>query len=414
MKKAILFSLSVCLIAALLIFSGSTDRGSEATNIKTAVAASPSASAAPAENVIRVGVPATMTGLGTSDDARVLLGLQYAHSVSPSVEIGSTTYKIELVKQDDGGTAAGAQSAAQALKKAGVSAVIGSFRTKSAADALPLYDKAGIPALALCCADPDAGKDAASFFRLGAGTPLYGGAAASLAQSLDKHSAAVLVEKTDTASQALGKAFETAFTALGGSCKEYAYTAGRKNDSSLAQAIQQSGADVVFMASGAEDGEAFLRLARREGVLCPVIGPSSWDAGLLLSDADYYSESVYAIADYDGCGTDEVSSGFASRFSAWAGDAKNAKLQNGGSTYASSYSALGYDAYMLLLSAIKTAGSTDPQAITDALRKTQYSGVTGTVSFGKDGSAVRTLACVKELDRKAARFDLLKTVQVGA
>ena len=132
MKKAILFSLSVCLIAALLIFSGSTDRGSEATNIKTAVAASPSASAAPAENVIRVGVPATMTGLGASDDARVLLGLQYAHSVSPSVEIGSTTYKIELVKQDDGGTAAGAQSAAQALKKAGVSEWI-EFREGDAA-----------------------------------------------------------------------------------------------------------------------------------------------------------------------------------------------------------------------------------------------------------------------------------------
>ena len=174
-----------------------------------------------------------------------------------------------------------------------------------------------------------------------------------------------------------------------------------------------AGADVVFMVSSAEDGEAFLRLARKSGVVCPVIGPSSWDAGLLLSDADYYSDNVYVIADYDGCGTEQVSAGFASRFSAWAGDNKDVRLKNGGSTYASSYSALGYDAYMLLVKAIKSAASTEPAAISDALLKMSYSGVTGTLAFD-GGRTGRTLTYVKQLDRDTGRFTLIKTIEIGS
>lgn len=409
MKKALLFMFSICLVAALLIFSGSTDRSSGVSNINTAKA-SASASPSPETNVIRIGVPASVTGPGSTDDARVLLGLRYAHLVAPTLDIGSTTYKIDLVETDDSGTQAGAAAAAKSLVSANVSAVIGSFASAGERAALPTYKKAGLPTLALCGTAQDADSGALS---LAAPASLTGSAAASLAQSLGRHNAAVLTDSADASSQVLGKAFVEAFTKLGGSCTEIAFSAGKKLDQQAVQAVESAGADVVFMVSSAEDGEAFLRLARKSGVVCPVIGPSSWDAGLLLSDADYYSDNVYVIADYDGCGTEQVSAGFASRFSAWAGDNKDVRLKNGGSTYASSYSALGYDAYMLLVGAIKSAASTEPAAISDALLKMSYSGVTGTLAFD-GGRTGRTLAYVKQLDRDTGRFTLLKTIEIGS
>lgn len=415
MKKVFLFTVSICLVAALLIFSGATGRGPEASNIKAvpSAKATDSASPAPEERVLQIGVPLSLTGSGSTDDARVLLGLKYAHSIAPTVDIGGVTYKVELVETNDNGTKSGAEAAAQSLTGKKVSAVIGSFASANAVSTLSVYDKAGIPALSLCCSNVDAGKDGQLFFRLSGTDMLFGGAAASLAQSLEKHNAAVLVDDADSASQALGAAFTEAFQKLGGSCQSYRFTSGKKDYTALSQAIQKGGADLVFMASGAEDGQAFLRQARKEGVLCPIIGPAGWDAGLLLSDADYYSDDVYAIADYDGCGTDQVSTGFAARFSAWVHDGNDASVKNGGSTYASSYSALGYDAYMLLLKAFRTAGVTDAKAVADALRKTDYKGVTGAFSFDKTGNVSRTAAFVKTVDRKTAKFDLVKSISIG-
>ena len=411
MKKVLLFALSICLCAALLIFSGSSNRGSEASNtVETKVSqATVSASPSPETNVIRIGVPASLTGPGSTDDARFLLGLRYAHSVDPSIDIGSTTYKIELVEADDSGTAAGAKSAAKFLQKKGLTAVIGSFETQRAQSALPEYEQLKLPVFALC----GDGISAGNVRTLGSSNALAGGAAASLAQSLGKTHAAVVTDPADTASQALGKAFEYAFAKLGCSSTELTFAAGKKNDTALAQAVQSSGADVVYMVSGAEDGEVFLRQAHEAGLTCPIIGPSSWDAGLLLADAGSLPDEVYVVADYDGCGSDQVSAGFASRFSAWAKDAKDAELKNGGCTYASSYSALGYDAYMLLLDAIKSAASADPKAVGEALKTVDYTGVTGTLSFDKSGSAARTVACIKKLNRFAGSFELLRTVEIG-
>lgn len=58
-------------------------------------------------------------------------------------------------------------------------------------------------------------------------------------------------------------------------------------------------------------------------------------------------------------------------------------------------SALGYDAYITLLQAIKDADSVDPAAIRDALVNVEAEGVTGTIKFDENGDADKSLAFVK-------------------
>lgn len=70
-------------------------------------------------------------------------------------------------------------------------------------------------------------------------------------------------------------------------------------------------------------------------------------------------------------------------------------------------SALGYDAYLCLLQAIKDADSTDPAAVRDALENVSVTGVTGDITFNETGDANKSLAFIKTI--KDGQFQFLTT-----
>lgn len=61
----------------------------------------------------------------------------------------------------------------------------------------------------------------------------------------------------------------------------------------------------------------------------------------------------------------------------------------------SSFAALGYDAAMIMAQAIEAAGSTDSEAIIDALRNTNFSGVTGDITFGAGGNPIKAVVVAR-------------------
>ena len=64
------------------------------------------------------------------------------------------------------------------------------------------------------------------------------------------------------------------------------------------------------------------------------------------------------------------------------------------------FAALGYDAAYILADAIERAGSTDRQAIIDALAATEYEGVTGKITFDEVGDPIKSLTIIKIVDGK--------------
>jgi branched-chain amino acid transport system substrate-binding protein len=63
--------------------------------------------------------------------------------------------------------------------------------------------------------------------------------------------------------------------------------------------------------------------------------------------------------------------------------------------------ALGYDAYMILIDAIKRAGSADPEAITKALAETKgFVGVTGVTTINETHDAEKPVGIVKIVNGK--------------
>ena len=77
---------------------------------------------------------------------------------------------------------------------------------------------------------------------------------------------------------------------------------------------------------------------------------------------------------------------------------------NGGNDMIAAVSVMGFDAYNVALEAIKLAGSTDPVAIKDALWDVNYDGITGNITFGENGDAVRDTAYIKISDNVAVAW----------
>ena len=87
---------------------------------------------------------------------------------------------------------------------------------------------------------------------------------------------------------------------------------------------------------------------------------------------------------------------------------KTALANNGGNDQLAAVSAMGYDAYFVALEAIKAAGTTDSEAVKEALASVTYKGVTGEISFGENGDANRTSAFIKKCNTETAAWDLVR------
>ena len=67
------------------------------------------------------------------------------------------------------------------------------------------------------------------------------------------------------------------------------------------------------------------------------------------------------------------------------------------------WNALGYDAAMLIIDAIERSGSTDPQAITDAIAETtEFAGVTGTFAIDENHNPVKPAVMIELQDGEIA------------
>jgi glycerol kinase len=76
---------------------------------------------------------------------------------------------------------------------------------------------------------------------------------------------------------------------------------------------------------------------------------------------------------------------------------------------ANAFSALGFDAYMVILDAIERANSTDPEKIRDAIASTKdFVGATGNITLDENGDAVKS-AVIKKVSN--GEFKYLTTVE---
>ena len=399
MKKYLAIILACALLACLFVGCGQKAATDEP-------AASGEASApADGEKVVKIGVFEPASGDNGAGGKQEALGMQYANSVQPTVEIGGETYKVELVSADNQSSTDKAASAASTLVSAGVSCVLGSYGSSVCIAASDTFKNAGIPAIGVTCTNPQVTEGNTHYFRICFLDPFQGTVLANFAKdNFQAKKAYCLAKLGDDYSVGLCNYFKQAFEALGGEVVYETFPEGNSDFTSYITNAKNANADVFFAPVSTEAAALIIDQASSQGMTMPLLAGDTWDSNVILNAAKGKDVKVFITTFYQEGGNAEFDAGF----KAWLESDATALANNGGDTTIAAVSAMGYDAYFVALEALKAAGSTDPVKVNEALWNVKYTGVSGDIAFESvNGDAIRDTAYVKTANTETGAWDFI-------
>ena len=385
MKKVIALVLALVMVFALCA-CGSSD------------SASSTKAASSDEKVVKIGVFEPTSGQNAAGGKKEILGIEYAHSLNPTIDINGETYNIELVYADNASDAAKAPSAAQLLISNNVSVVIGTYGSGCAIAAGDLFAEAKSPAIGTSCTNPQVTLGNDYYFRIAYIDPFQGAVMASYALKNGCKDCVVIVEAGDDYSAGFGNYFSEAMVNGGASCDTVTFQTGETDFSTIMANIKSKGYDGIFAPVSIETAPLIINQAREAGVDCQIMAGDTWDDISIAERAGANANGVFFSAFFDASDTsNEAGVAFNKGILEWiSADATRTENNGGAADAISSVTPCGYDAYMAAYNAILAAQSTDGEAIRDALASLEVKGlVTGDLKFDENGDAIKNYVAIK-------------------
>ena len=362
-------------------------------------------------NTVTIGVFEPASGDNGAGGKQETLGVQYANSVQPTVEIGGKTYNVVVKYVDNESSNDKAPSAAAELVNAGCSIVLGSYGSGVSIAGGPTFEAAGIPAVGITCTNPQVTEGNGYYFRICFLDPFQGTVLANYAfNELGVTKAYCLNKLGDDYSGGLVKYFIDAFEGLGGECVHEEFPDGNSDFTSYVANAKNSGCGVFFSPVSTEAAQLIIDQVVAQGASFPLLAGDTWDSNVILQAAKGKDVQITVTTFYP----EGADANFDSSIKAWInGDSTNL-ANNGGDDTVAAVTAMGYDAYFFALAAFQKAGSTDPAKVMEALWSTEINGVTGPIALDQtNGDAIRNTAFVKQADTTNGTRIALDPVTVG-
>ncbi len=293
--------------------------------------------------------------------------------------------KIKYVYKDEKGDAQEATTAYSALvENENIVALIGDVTSapckavaaKAAADNMPMLTPSGTDAeiteigenvFRTCFIDPYQGELMANY----------------AAKKLNAKTAAVLYDNGDPYSTGIALAFEEAAKTEGMTVTNMEGYATKSTDfKAQLTRIKSSNPDVLLLPVYYNDVALIVKQIKQLGIESILLGADGWD-GVAAQLTDEESRSVvngnaYFCSQYSASSTDPELQSFLKEYKEKYGLEPNM------------FAVLGYDSMHIMAEAINKAGTTeDPDAIIEALKQTNYKGLTGTTTFDEKRNPVR-------------------------
>ena len=354
------------------------------------------------EKVVRIGVFEPLTGDNGAGGKQEMLGMQYANTVQPTVEIGGEEYKVELVPVDNRTTAENGPSAAAELIDNGVSIVLGSYGSGVSMAGGTVFEEAGIPAIGVTCTNPQVTADCSVYHRICFLDPFQGTVLANYAyKELGVQTAYTLAMLGSDYDQGVVYYFKEAFEALGGKVVSDDFTEGSSDFVSYINNAKSAGAGVIMAPVSTNYAQLIIEAAAAQGYEGELLGSDTWDNNKVVESAKGKDVSIKVTTFYQEGGAPEFDAGIKE----WINANAEAKTNNGGNDMVAAVTAMGYDAYFVALEAIKAAGSVEPAAVLEALHGVSYTGVSGLIEFDEIGDAKRDAAFIKMANTETGEWD---------
>ncbi len=365
-------------------------------------------------NVIKIGVFEPASGDNGAGGKQETLGIQYAHSVAPTVEIGGTTYEIQLEIVDNESSNDKAATAANTLINAGCSIVLGSYGSGVSIAASDIFGNAGIPVVGITCTNPQVTEGNEHYFRICFLDPFQGTVLANFAKDeLKVTKAYCLAKMGDDYSTGLVNYFKESFEALGGTVVSQTFPDGTSDFTSYITTAQNEGCGVFFSPVSTEAAANIVEQANAQGMTMPILAGDTWDSNVVLQAAEGTANNIYITTFFDEGDTSDAAVKFVTGCKEWINANAEAKTNNNGDDTIAAVTAMGYDAYFVALEALKAAADPmDPVAVNEVLWDVNYDGVTGNIRFDEIGDAIRNVAYIKKVNTTDAVWEFVAVQSV--
>lgn len=339
-----------------------------------------------AEEPIRIGEYASITGkeasLGQSSHNGTLMAIDDLNTA------GGVLGRPLLLLTEDTQSKPGesATAAKKLISRDKVVALLGEVASSRSLEAAPVAQALKVPMISPASTNPKVTETGNYIFRTCFIDPFQGPVMAKFAQDkLRAKRVALMVSNSSAYSIGLAKFFREAFTANGGTIVlEQKYAEGDKDFKAQLTAIKSAGVDAVFNPGYYNEGALIVLQARDLGLTLPIFGADSWEAEALIELGGKAIEGAYLCSHYSPADPSPQVQNFVQAYKKRFGSTPD------------SNASLGYDSVLVLVDAIKRAGSTDRVKIRDALAATtNFPAVTGNITIDAQRNASKNAVIIQ-------------------
>jgi branched-chain amino acid transport system substrate-binding protein len=344
-------------------------------------AAAPAATPAPsAATVVKIGHVGPTSGpnahLGKDNENGARMAIDELNAAG--VKIGDKTVKLELLAEDDASDPKQGTAAAQKLVDSKVNGVVGHLNSGTSIPASQIYNAAGIPQISPSSTNPKLTRQGYNnVFRVVADDTQLGGALGKYAVDTLKGKSIAVIDDRTAYGQGVADEFEKAVVAAGGKVVGREFTNDKATDfNAILTTLKAKKPDVVFFGGMDAVGGPMLRQMKQLGIKAKFMGGDGICtaelpklAGDALGDDMVYCAEAGGVEGEGKADMDKFAQAFKAKFN------EDVKL----------YAPYVYDAVKVMVGAMQTAGSAEPEKYLPALKATKYKGVTGQIEFDEKG-----------------------------
>jgi len=351
-----------------------------------------------AADVIKIGLNMPFSGARETAGMSARTGADMVKddiNASGGLNVGGKHYTIEYIYEDNRSDPQQAvKNALKLITKDQVMAILGPNDSSKAIPAGAISHSFKTPMVSGTSTNPKTTKGRDFVFRACFLDPFQGEAMASFATSeLNATKAAVLYNVADAYPRGLAKFFKAAFEAKNGEGSVVAFESflsSEKDYSAHLSRIVASGADVLFVPQYDNEIPAIVKQAKAKGWDKVILGGDTWGTASLMENCGDDCKGFFFSSHFGAIGAKGKSLQFVERFKS-----KMNVLPTGDA-------ALGYDSASLLMTAIASMESINPNlfearaAIKDKLASIKdFEGVSGTLDMTAGGDPTKSATIIR-------------------
>ena len=352
-----------------------------------------------AGGTIKVGEFASLTGkeatFGISSHEGTLMAIEEINKAG-----GVLGRQLELLTEDTQSKPGEPATVVNKLiARDGVVAMLGEVASSRSLEAAPICQQNKIPMISPSSTNPKVTETGDFIFRVCFIDPFQGTVMANFAmRTLKAKKVAVFTDVKSDYSKGLAKFFKEQIVKNGGQIvSELDFNGGDKDFKAQLTAIKGANADAVFVPGYYTEAALICIQAKQLGLNIPFLGGDGWESEKLTELGKGAVEGQYFSTHYH----PDVGSERAKKFLVNYQKRWNGKMPD-------ALAACGYDSAIVLVAAMKRAGSTDGQKVRDALAATKdFDAVTGRITINPQRDATKSAVI---LQVKGGKFAYLETV----